>query len=240
MESFVIILLVMVVIMLCVGFYFIFVPAAQNVRHSEGASAVRIVGSEKSIISVRKVEGTQDYEIKVEEIPYVDAYAAGEFLSYEESPFERWMRDDISHEERMLLHEEIKRLYGVDINWDSEVEPEEGQLDDGEDDDRDLQDGIVPQDPDQSRNRVNKFDYDPFEQVSHDGEDEEDHSAKETDMGDVKEGGGVQEDEASAAEDERMQDAAVAQEESTKETEGAVHADARPRRSGYDWGNLGF
>ena len=116
MENSIIIILLLLILMVAFGFYLIYTNPSRKTDNVQDPG-IRIVGTEGSIVSVRKVAEDGGYEVKVDSIPIVDMYDEGEFLYHEESPMERWLRSDISDEERRLLHEELKTRYGIDMGW---------------------------------------------------------------------------------------------------------------------------
>ena len=157
----IIILLIIIVALLALGFYLI----KSNAPSGGDDEGVRVIGSAHSIVSVRKLsDGGSMYEVKVEDLPVIDMYDEGEFLHHEESPLERWLRDDISMEERRLLAEELKTRYGIDMGWtdpantDNDTSDSEPVLEDEEVDPETLM-PIAP-----AKSNINQFaSYNPFE-----------------------------------------------------------------------------
>jgi hypothetical protein len=103
-------------------------------------------------------------------MPIADMYEEGEFLMYEESPLERWLRTDISDEERRLLSEELKVRYGIDMGWNGDVatvdnEDKDSYLSEFEETDIVTEEEVNPETlmPKSFYPSVNRFDgYDPF------------------------------------------------------------------------------
>lgn len=241
MQTLIIIFLFIIIIMMLAGGYFFFSGLNAAAKgHSDNGASIRIVGSEKSIVSVRKVSGTDDYEVRVEEVPYIDAYAAGEFLDYEETPIERWQRDDISDEERRLLKEQIFELYGLRVIWDDPDGASEAQEVDKDDD----QEEDDAQEEEQKGGRVNAFDYDPFENSDYrdfdadeSSTDEEEEEVAESVPADESEALSDSEDMTDIHEPEDIP--AIIPEDKPQESESKPSQNPRPKQ-GYDWGNLGF
>lgn len=168
-SSAVLVLLVIIVLMMVVGFYFIF--SGQSAPRQFKDEGVRIVGSEHSIVSVRKVSEPGGYEVRVEDAPGIDFYDDDLFMEYQENLFDRWMRDDISDEERARIIEEIAERHGIELPWNPDEmrriresapaqEPAAGA--------QEVADESVEEeevDPDTQmplKGKVNSFDYDPF------------------------------------------------------------------------------
>ena len=114
----IIIFLLLIIVCLLFGFYLL---KSSSARTSDNDEGIRIKASSHSIVSVRKISDSSSYEVTVEDMPIADMYEEGEFLMYEESPLERWLRTDISDEERRLLSEELKVRYGIDMGWNGVV-----------------------------------------------------------------------------------------------------------------------
>lgn len=167
-NVFIFVALVIIICLMIVGFYFIFTNKTP-IGADEG---VRIVGSAHSIVSVRKVANTGMYEVKVDDIPMADMYEEGEFLYHEESPLDRWMRTDISNEERRLLHEELKLRYGIDMGWIDNQKEEEDIVERTEEDEQEQEEEVNP-DTLMPVGSVNRFNgYNPFDLTSdEDGDD---------------------------------------------------------------------
>lgn len=113
----IIIFLLLIVVCLLFGLYLL----KSSNRSAANDEGIRIKASSHSIVSVRKISDSSSYEVTVEDMPIADMYEEGEFLMYEESPLERWLRTDISDEERRLLSEELKVRYGIDMGWNGDV-----------------------------------------------------------------------------------------------------------------------
>lgn len=156
-------------VMMLLGFYFIY--SSNNSHHGKGDEGVRIVGSPHSIVSVRKVGNSGMYEVKVDDLDIADMYDAEEFLIHEESPLDRWMRTDISDEERRLLAEELKFRYGIDMGWspDDQDPVERKKVYDDEDDEAEE---VNPDTHMPIKGNVNRFaGYNPFGEESEDDDD---------------------------------------------------------------------
>ena len=181
MQGIISIILILILLLLAAGLYLIFTSRAAGGLASGNETGVRIIGSEGSIVSVRKVASSGEYEIRVQELPVIDSYKLGAFTDYDECLYDRWTDPDISDEKRALLYDEIRDLYGVEMDWEPfrkhtpgtpEAKPEAGkEMTDGvskEGEDDGVTAGKEPQAP----GKVNSFNgYDPFLDIKDSPED---------------------------------------------------------------------
>lgn len=160
MNAVTILLLVILVVMLG-GFYLIFTSGRKPSVAPDDAG-VRIIGSQRSIVSVRKVNEPGVYEVRVEDAPMLDLYDEGLFLEHEESLLDRWMRTDISAEERRLLAEEIRMRHGLELKLPEGVEEEPAPQEAAEEPEA-AEEEVDPESLEPVKGGVNRFEgYDPF------------------------------------------------------------------------------